>query len=73
MFNLAVLANPARLKREFLATTEVGPQVTPAELQKEFDQIREENPDVLMTGAFWWDFVRTYKMHISLLVLGRAR
>ena len=72
MFDLAVLANPARLKREFLATTEVAAQVVPAELQTEFDQIREENPDVLMTGAFWWDFIRTYKKHISLLVAGRA-
>ena len=72
MFNLAVLANPARLKRDFLATTEVAPQVMPDELQVEFDQIREEQPDVLMTGAFWWDFVRTYKKHISALVAGRT-
>jgi ATP-binding cassette, subfamily B, multidrug efflux pump len=72
MFDLAVLANPARLKREFLATTEVATQVIPEELQTEFDQIREENPDVLMTGAFWRDFVLTYKKHISLLVAGRA-
>jgi|TARA_B100002003_G_scaffold251521_1_gene295595 ATP-binding cassette subfamily B protein len=72
MFDLAVMANPIRLKREFLATTEVAPQAMPEELQAEFDQIREENPDVLMTGAFWWDFIRTYKKHISLLVLGRA-
>ena len=72
MFDLAVLANPARLRREFLATTEVAAQVVPTELQTEFDQIREENPDVLMTGAFWWDFIRTYRKHISLLVAGRA-
>ena len=72
MFDLAVLANPARLKREFLATTEVATQAVPEELQTEFDQIREENPDVLMTGAFWWDFIRSYKKHISFLVLGRA-
>ena len=72
MFDLAVLANPARLKREFLATTEVAEQVMPPELEQEFDQIREEDPDILMTGAFWWDFIRTYKKHISLLVAGRA-
>ena len=40
MFDLAVLANPARLKREFLATTEVAPQVVPAELQAEFDRLQ---------------------------------
>ncbi len=72
MFDLAVLANPARLKREFLATTEVAEQVMPDELQREFDHIREEDPDILMSGSFWWDFVRTYKKHISLLVAGRA-
>jgi ABC-type bacteriocin/lantibiotic exporter with double-glycine peptidase domain len=72
MFNLAVFANPARLRREFLATTEVGPQEIPVELHDEFDKIREEDPDLLMTGAFWWDFIRTYKQHIGLLVAGRA-
>ncbi len=72
MFDLSVFANPAALRRDFLATTEVAAQRIPAELQKEFDQIREENPDILMTGAFWWDFIRTYKNHISLLVFGRA-
>jgi ABC-type bacteriocin/lantibiotic exporter with double-glycine peptidase domain len=72
MFDLALLASPARLKREFLATTEVAEQVMPEELQNEFDHIREEDPDILMTGSFWWDFARTYKKHISLLVAGRA-
>lgn len=72
MFNLAVFANPARLKREFLATTEVGPQAMPAELAAEFDQLREEDPDVLMTGSFWMDFVRTYARHLNRLVAGRA-
>jgi len=72
MFDLTILANPARLRREFLATTEIAPQEMPGELQQEFDQIREENPDLLMTGAFWWDFIRTYKKHISLLVAGRG-
>jgi ABC-type bacteriocin/lantibiotic exporter with double-glycine peptidase domain len=72
MFDLAVFANPAQLKRDFLATTEVAPQQIPDELQIEFDQIQEENPDVLMSGHFWWDFVRTYKKHLSLLVAGRG-
>lgn len=72
MFDLTILANPARLRREFLATTEIAPQVVPQELQREFDQIREENPDVLMSGSFWWDFVRTYQKHIGLLVAGRG-
>ncbi len=72
MFDLTIFANPARLRRDFLATTEVAPQVMPEELQQEFDKIREEEPDILMSGAFWWDFVRTYKKHISLLVAGRG-
>lgn len=52
--------------------TEVGVEDMPDELRREFDQIREEDPDVLMSGSFWWDFVRTYKKHISLIVFGRA-
>ena len=61
MFDLAVFANPARLKREFLAVTDIAPQEMPHELEREFNQIREESPDVLMTGSFWMDFVRTYR------------
>jgi ABC-type bacteriocin/lantibiotic exporter with double-glycine peptidase domain len=72
MFDLAILANPARLKRDFLATTEVAEQAMPDELRAEFNKIREQDPELLMTGAFWWDFVRTYKQHISLLVVGRG-
>ena len=72
MFKLTIFANPARLKREFLKITEVGPQVMPAELAVEFAQMKEETPDLLMSGAFWWDFIRTYKKHLSWLVLGKA-
>jgi len=72
MFDLEVFANPARMKQAYLATTEVATQAIPAELQCEFDQLREENPEVLMTGHFWWDFVCTYKRHLSLLVFGRG-
>lgn len=72
MFQLKFMANPVRQKREFLAITDVGQQTVPPELEVEFAKIREESPDVLMSGAFWWDFVRTYKKHISLLVLGKT-
>ncbi len=72
MFDLTIFANPAQLRRDFLATTEVAPQTMPHELRQEFDKIRDENPDLLMSGAFWWDFFRTYKNHIGLLVTGRA-
>ena len=72
MIKLTLLANPARLKREFLQITEVGPQAMPGELAGEFAQIRQESPDLLMSGAFWWDFIRTYKKHLSLLVLGKT-
>jgi hypothetical protein len=72
MFDLAVFANPARLKREFLATTEVGHQVMGPELQSEFDYIKEESPDILMGGNFWMDFIKTYKSHLSTLIFGRA-
>ena len=72
MFDIAVFANPARLRREFLASTEVVDQSIPAELGREFEKLRQENPDVLMSGNFWWDFVRTNQVHIWLLTLGRA-
>ncbi|HIG41092.1 MAG TPA: ABC transporter ATP-binding protein [Gammaproteobacteria bacterium] len=72
MFDLAVFANPARLKREFLATTEVGYQVMGPELQSEYDHIKEESPDILMGGNFWMDFIRTYKSHLSTLLCGRV-
>lgn len=72
MFDLAIFANPARLKREFLNTSEVAPQSMGAELQVEFDKIRDEHADVLVTGHFWRDFYLTFKNHILQLVLGRA-
>lgn len=71
-FDIATFANPARLKRQFLATTEVARQPMGEELRAELNQIRQENPDVLITGNFWLDFLRTYKKHVSLLVGGRA-
>lgn len=72
MFDITTFANPARLKREFLATTEVKPQSMGAELQAEFDAIKEENPGILMTGNFWRDFVLTYKKHLTTMIFGRA-
>ena len=72
MFNLALFANPARLKREFLAVTEVMDQARPPELQREFDQLKSERPAAAMTGHFWRDFVRSYPRHILMVVGGRA-
>ncbi|MBO6702839.1 MAG: ABC transporter ATP-binding protein [Pseudomonadales bacterium] len=72
MFDLKIFANPAKLKRDFLATTEVADQAIPSELAREFGQLREENPEVRMSGNFWWDFVCTYQRHITELVAGRA-
>ena len=72
MFDLAIFGNPARLKREFLEITDVSDQKMGHELQAEFDHIKEENPEILMGGNFWWDFIRTYKIHFSALTFGRA-
>lgn len=72
MFDLTVFAHPARLKREFLAITEIKSQSMGPELRREFEQIKQEDPDVLMSSNFWLDFCRTYKKHITLLVAGRA-
>ena len=72
MFDLKIFASPAKLRADFLATTEVADQAVPLELAKEFEQLREENPEVLMSGNFWWDFSRTYRRHILELVSGRA-
>ncbi len=72
MFDLKIFANPATLRKEFLATTELADQVIPTELAREFEQLREEEPELLMSGNFWWDFVRTYQKHITELVAGRA-
>ncbi|MDA0979544.1 MAG: ABC transporter ATP-binding protein, partial [Proteobacteria bacterium] len=55
-----------------LATTEVADQPVPEELGREFDQLRQLQPDMLMSGNFWWDFVRTYRQHIMRLVAGRG-
>lgn len=72
MFDLAIFARPAKLKKAFLATTEVAPQSMGEELQREFDQLRDESPDIHMSGNFWWDFVQTYKNHLVRLVWGRT-
>lgn len=72
MFDLAIFANPAKLKREYLATTEVAPQKMGEELRREFDNLQEESPDILLKGNFWWNFVRTYPKHLWSLVAGRA-
>ena len=68
MFDLAIFAHPAKLKKAFLATTEVAPQSMGEELQREFDQLRDESPDIHMSGNFWWDFVQIYKNHLVRLV-----
>jgi ATP-binding cassette subfamily B protein len=72
MFDINVFANPAKMKRDFLATTEVAEQAVPVELGREFDQLQEEAPDVLMSGNFWWDFARSYRGQITQLVAGRT-
>ncbi len=72
MFDLTIFANPVKLRKDFLATTEVADQAVPRELAREFEQLRDEDPDVLMSGNFWWDFVRTYRQHLGLLVAGRG-
>ena len=72
MFDISVFGNPARLKREFLATTEVKTQGMGEELQQEFDALREESPSLHMGNNFWMDFVRTYRKHLMQLVMGRS-
>ena len=72
MFDVSVFANPAKLKRAFLATTEVAPMPMGEELQKEFSHLKEESPDIRMSDKFWWDFVLTYRRHLLKLVGGRA-
>lgn len=72
MFDLTLFANPAKLKRAFLAVTEVADQAVPDELRHEFEQLGSERPDAIMSGHFWRDFVRAYPKHITLLVVGRA-
>lgn len=72
MFDIAIFANPAKLRRDFLSTTEVADQAVPQELGREFEQLRAESPDILVGTNFWWDFIRTYRRHLSQLVAGRA-
>ncbi len=72
MFDLAIFANPAKLKRAYLATTEIAPQEMPEELQREFDNLQEEAPEIRLKGNFWWNFIRTYPKHLRALVFGRA-
>ncbi|MFT4720360.1 MAG: ATP-binding cassette subfamily C (CFTR/MRP) protein 1 [Candidatus Azotimanducaceae bacterium] len=72
MFNLTVWANPARMKREFLNTQELDAQAMPPELAREFEQLKQESPEIQRSGSFWWDFVQAYRGLISLLVLGRG-
>jgi len=72
MFNLAFFSNPARLKREFLAMDDVAPEQKNPELESEYQKLREQSPELLMGGNFWWDFVRTYRHHLTRLVAGRT-
>ena len=72
MFNLSLFANPARLKREFLAVTEVTHQARPRELQQEFEQLKSEQPDAVMTGNFWRDFLRSYPRQLLTVMTGRV-
>jgi len=72
MFDINIFANPARLKKEFLATTAIKPQTMGPELQAEFDAFTEQDPSILMGDNFWLDFIRSYKNHLSIMIFGRA-
>ncbi|MFT5560928.1 MAG: ABC-type bacteriocin/lantibiotic exporter with double-glycine peptidase domain, partial [Litorivivens sp.] len=72
MFDLAIFAHPAKLKKAFLATTDVAPQAMGEELQCEFDHLRDESPDIRLSGNFWWNFIQSYRNHLMRLVYGRA-
>lgn len=72
MFDLTVWASPARMRREFLNIEELDTQTMPPELQREFDQLKQESPDITSSGSFWWDFFNAYKRLISRLVVGRG-
>jgi ABC-type bacteriocin/lantibiotic exporter with double-glycine peptidase domain len=72
MFDLTVWANPARMRREFLSIEELDAQTMPPELQREFDQLKQESPAIERSGSFWWDFIVAYKRLISMLVMGRG-
>jgi ABC-type multidrug transport system fused ATPase/permease subunit len=72
MFALPLWANPARLKREFLSIHDIEAETMPPELKREFDQLKQESPDIQRSGSFWWDFINAYRQLISLLVLGRG-
>ncbi|MCB1646050.1 MAG: ABC transporter ATP-binding protein [Pseudomonadales bacterium] len=71
MFGLPVFVNPARFRREFLQATEVGEQYKNAELLAEFRKMGEASPDLHMGGNFWWDFIRTYPVHLSWLLFSK--
>lgn len=72
MFDIAVFADPRRLKREFLASDDIATQTMGRELRAEFDKLREESPELSFSGNLWLDFVRTYRGHLSWLLVGRA-
>ena len=72
MFDISVFADPRRLRREFLASSDVATQSMGSELRSEFDKLREESPDLQFSGNLWLDFLRAYRRHLSLLVAGRA-
>lgn len=72
MFDITVFADPRRLRREFLASTDVAAQATFPELEIEFNRLREESPGINFSGNLWWDFCVTYKSHLLQLLAGRA-
>jgi ATP-binding cassette subfamily B protein len=72
MFDLKMFSSPRGLKREFLQSTEVASQSMGSELKSDFEKIRVQNADLLISGNFWWDFVRSYARHLTLIVSLRA-
>ena len=68
MFDLKLFSSPRALKRDFLQSTDVAPQSMGPELRSGFERIRVQNADLLISGNFWWDFMRTYARHLTLIV-----
>ncbi len=68
MFDLKLFSSPRALKRDFLQSTDVAPQSMGPELRSDFERIRVQNADLLISGNFWWDFMRTYARHLTLIV-----
>ena len=68
MFDLTLFSSPRGLKQGFLQCTDVAPQAMGPELRSDFEKIRQEDADLLISGNFWWDFMRSYGRHLSVIV-----